>query len=73
MLGDKTMNNKLEFFIVNGGFKKSHIARSVGVSNDTVTRWIKGKFPPVDKAIMIARILGVTVEDIWSLNEEKRQ
>lgn len=57
---------KLRFYRENAGFSQSELSAKVGVCRETITRVENGRHMlSLDKAIHIARILEVPVEDIF--------
>ena len=50
------------------------LAEQVGITRITLSRYEKSEFlPSVDIALRLARILGVTVQDIWIEDEEAEE
>ncbi|WP_226375368.1 helix-turn-helix transcriptional regulator [Effusibacillus dendaii] len=41
------------------------LSDKTGINRNTITSYINGTVPPLDKAYAIARVLGVSVYDIW--------
>ena len=66
-IGDAQMvKNSLERTLHEQGRKKSWLARQLGVSNSTVTKWLKGEARPTDdKKVKISTLLGVPVEELF--------
>ncbi|MFD1018666.1 helix-turn-helix domain-containing protein [Thalassobacillus hwangdonensis] len=53
-------------YIDESGLKKKMIAEKLSVNKNTLSNWIKGEtYPPVNKALELGELLGVTVEEIW--------
>ena len=47
------------------GYSRSDLAKKAGVSRQIIWKWEKGKsIPSAEKAIRLANIFGVTVEDL---------
>jgi len=58
--------NQLKFFRMSKGFSQLDVALRLGVSEKTVSCWETGRAEPRDDiAIDIARVLGVSPEEIW--------
>ena len=54
--------NNLKKAIEQSGIKQARIAEIMGVSNNTISRWVTGQFEPSDdKKVMLAEILKVPV------------
>ncbi|VVM35134.1 helix-turn-helix transcriptional regulator [Terribacillus sp. AE2B 122] len=61
------MKMKLEEHIKQSGFKKAHIAKELGVSGNTLANWIYSRsYPPLDKAVQLAAMLGVDIKEIYT-------
>jgi len=59
------MKNNLEKIIGQKGINKSWLAEQAGINRNTVTSLIRGSVPKLNMAYKIAKILGLTVYDIW--------
>lgn len=66
------MENKLRYFrFMNKEMTQAELAEKVGVTRQTVLAIEKGAFnPSVRLALKMAKIFGVSVEDIFSLEEK---
>lgn len=52
------------------GLKKSYIAQELNVNRTTLMNWMKGKtYPPLDKAVQLAKLLDVKLEDLFEDEE----
>jgi putative transcriptional regulator len=61
------MKMKLEEHIRQSGLKKSHIAKELGISGNTLANWINSRsYPPLDKAVKLANMLGVDLKDTFT-------
>lgn len=48
------------------GVTPTDIRRELGYAYSTVSDWMSGRtVPTVDRAVLVARMLGRTVEEIW--------
>ncbi|MCP3025431.1 helix-turn-helix transcriptional regulator [Halobacillus sp. A5] len=57
---------KLEELFQQSGVKKSHAAKILNVSPNTVSNWVKGSsYPTLDKAIQLAKLLHVEITDLY--------
>jgi len=59
------MQNRLAKILDERGIKKTWLARKLGINRNTLAAMIAGSTPPLDRAYRTARILGLTVYDIW--------
>jgi len=65
------MKSVIGELIEQSGFKKKYIAKKMGVSDDTLTSWIKGKtWPRLNQAVALADLLDCDVNDLFERNEE---
>lgn len=52
------------------GWSQEFVARQMEVSRQTVMNWEDGKsVPTADKAVKLARMFGVTVEELMEVSE----
>lgn len=52
------------------GWSQEFVARQMEVSRQTVMKWEDGKSVPMaDKAVKLARMFGVTVEELMEVSE----
>jgi putative transcriptional regulator len=57
---------RLKYILLDKELRAQELARMLGVSDGEVSRWASGRrAPSLERAIQIARVLGVKVEDIW--------
>jgi DNA-binding XRE family transcriptional regulator len=62
---------KLEEYIKESGLRKDHIANKLGVTVRMLRKYEKGEsLPPLDKAFILADLLGVKVDDLYSRIED---
>ena len=53
------------------GWSQEFVARQMEVSRQTVMNWENGKAVPMaDKAVKLARMFGVTVEELMEVDKE---
>lgn len=64
--------NKLNKIIENSGLKKQFIAKKVGVTKQTISNWVLGKYlPNVIQAQKLSKILGLNNIDELIDSEDK--
>jgi putative transcriptional regulator len=67
---DKVANKVRTLRFLQGEMTQEELANRVGVARQTIIAIEKGKYnPSVALAIRIARVFGVTVEEVFSLND----
>lgn len=65
------LQNRLKTYRASLGVNQQELARLAGVSRQTISLIERGDYSPsVSLALTLARICGVTVEDIFSLEED---
>ncbi len=66
------VKNRLKVFRVMKDLTQEELAELVGVSRQTIIAIEKGKYnPSVHLALKLARVLDTTVEEIFTIEEEK--
>jgi len=56
----------IEELIKKRGLQKGYVANKLGVSNDTLTNWIKNRsMPKLDIAVELADILDCDIKDLY--------
>lgn len=66
--------NRLKEIRLAQNMAQNVLAEQVGITRITLSRYEKSEFlPSVDIALRLARILGVTVQDIWIEDEEAEE
>ena len=66
--------NRLKEIRLARNVSQNVLAEQVGITRMTLSRYEKSEFlPSVDIAFRLARILGVTVQDIWIEDEEAEE
>ena len=69
---EKVKNRVRELRFFRGEMTQEELARKVGVARQTIIAIEKGKYnPSVALAIKIARVFGVTVEEVFMLNGDQ--
>ena len=64
--------NKLKEYRARLGVNQQEMGRMVGVSRQTISQIERGDYAPsVTLALKLAKLCGVTVEDIFSYEEEE--
>jgi DNA-binding XRE family transcriptional regulator len=64
------VTSRLKEIIDDRGLKQGYIAERVGVRQSTISEVVRGKrLPTLPVALKIADVLGVRIEDIWSLRK----
>lgn len=59
----------LETLRVSAGWSRQFVADQIGVSRQIIYDWERnGKIPSVDKAAKLAKLFGVTMEDLMGVN-----
>ncbi|MED4354797.1 helix-turn-helix transcriptional regulator [Schinkia azotoformans] len=63
------IKNNIKWLIVKSGKSQKEIASELGVSPQQLNNWINqsGQFPRVDKALKLAMILGVALNDLYEI------
>lgn len=62
--------NRFREILDERGMKQKFIAEKAGISTTSVSGIYNGHLPQLETALKIAKVLGLKVEDIWSLEEE---
>lgn len=66
-----TMKTKIKEYRIKFDMKQDTLAELVNVRRETITRIEKGQYNPSLKVAMdIAKVFGVTVEELFSFEEE---
>ncbi|MEC1778389.1 helix-turn-helix transcriptional regulator [Schinkia azotoformans] len=62
------IKNNIKWLIVKSGKSQKEIAAQLGVSAQQLNNWINSRqFPRIDKALELAKILGVTLNDLYEI------
>lgn len=60
------MKSKIGFWIEERGYMKKYIAKQLGITQNQMSNWISGRsFPTLEKAFLLADLLGVKVDDLY--------
>ncbi|WP_447579936.1 helix-turn-helix transcriptional regulator [Acinetobacter baumannii] len=60
------MKNRIDELIKEKGYMKKYVAQKVGITPNQLSNWLAGKsYPPLDKAYILADLLGVKVDDLY--------
>lgn len=60
---------KLGTILDERGMKQKFIIDKLGINRNTVSSIVRGSKTDIETALKIAKVLGLKVEDIWSLEE----
>jgi len=64
--------NRIDYWTKVKGFKKSHLAKECGVSNQTFSSWVQNKTQPdLKQSAILARIFGIALDDLITWREKK--
>lgn len=63
-MNEQEFAQRLRQYRKNKGMTQQDLADRVGVSNKTVSRWESGSYPDVTTLVALARVLGVTVDEL---------
>jgi transcriptional regulator with XRE-family HTH domain len=65
------LKSNIERLILESGLKKGFIAKKIGVSPRQLLNYEKMvSYPPIDKAYILADLLGVKVDDLYEREEK---
>ncbi|MCA1058132.1 helix-turn-helix domain-containing protein [Rossellomorea aquimaris] len=65
------MESQIEYLIKKSGLRKDYIADKLGISTRQLRNYEKQiGYPPIDKAYILADILGVKVDDLYRRDKE---
>ncbi len=61
----------IEEIILKSGKKKMHIAKQLGVNENTLTNWMKNRsMPKLDQAVKLAKLLEVEIQELYEDDEQ---
>lgn len=67
------LETKIKEYREKAGYKQSELAEMVGARRETIVHLENGKYNPSLKLAMdIAKVFGVTVEDLFSFTEDDK-
>lgn len=67
------MKNRIEQLRNENGIRQEELARSLGVSRQTISSLENGRYnPSIMLAYKVAKYFGVTIEDIFCFDEEEQ-
>lgn len=53
-------------------YRREYIISELGITQNTMSNWVQGKtYPSIDKAFILADLLGVKVDDLYYRVESK--
>lgn len=62
--------NRIEFWAKKKGLKHKYLADQCGVTEQTFVRWVKNRNQPdLEKAFILARIFGITVDELGEISQ----
>ncbi len=65
------MENKLKYILKKQGRSQTWLTEKVGVNKSTINDIVNDKrIPTLPVALKIAKVLELTIEEIWSLKED---
>nr|WP_157888580.1 helix-turn-helix transcriptional regulator [Cytobacillus oceanisediminis] len=60
------MECKIGYWIEERGLMKKYVAKKIGITPTQLSNWLAGRsYPPLDKAFILADLLGVKVDDLY--------
>lgn len=66
-----SLKSNIDILIKQSGYKKKHIAETIGITPTQLSNWIATRsYPPLDKAFMLADVLGCKVDDLYDRKGE---
>ncbi|MDE3839348.1 XRE family transcriptional regulator [Bacillus methanolicus] len=55
-------------------YRREFIQKELGISKNTLTNWCSGHtYPTIDKAFLLADLLGVNIEDLYERVKENKE
>jgi len=61
---------RLEEILEARGMKQKFLSDKLGVTRNTISSIVRGSKTDIETAMRISQILGVRVEDIWSVDDQ---
>lgn len=63
------MKSNIKWLIAKSPYKQYEIAEKMEVTNQALNSWIRsGSYPPIPKAVKLAKLLGCTLNDLYEIN-----
>lgn len=59
------LRTRLKHILLDKNMTATELAELIGADRTQVSKWANGKPPGLERAIQIAEVLGVPVEEIW--------
>lgn len=53
------------------GMKQKYLSDKLGVTRNTISSIVRGNKTDIETALKISKLLGLKLEDIWSIAEEQ--
>lgn len=63
------VQSKLADILNERGIKQKFISEKAALGRNTISEMVKGHTPSLGSALKVAKVLGLTVEDIWDLQD----
>jgi putative transcriptional regulator len=63
------VRNNFKETIVERGMKQKFLCEKTGITTSTMSAIYNGQIPLLENALKIAKVLGLKIEDIWSLED----
>jgi transcriptional regulator with XRE-family HTH domain len=68
------MRCRISELIAAKGMKKKYVAKEIGITPNQLSNWLAMKsFPPLDKAYILADLLGCKVDNLYERAEENKE
>lgn len=66
-----TFSDRLKELMKQYDYKQVPLAEKLGVSQQTISRWVNGKFQPdIDQLLMLGKLFNVTVDDLLGQSDD---
>lgn len=66
------IKSNLKLYIVKSGSTNKEIAEHLGKTQQQISNWVTGRYvPTLEDALKLSKLFGVTVNELFELNEEK--
>lgn len=67
------VKSKLADILNDRGIKQKFVSDKAEIGRNTVSEMVKGHTPSLGSALKVAKVLGVSVEDIWYIEEQNEK